>query len=182
MKKKILIGAVVLVAILVGAYFYLDNRNRTLSPSGTAELTNGDLKVSLTYARPSVRGRVIFGTEEQGALQPYGKYWRLGANESTEITFSKDVSFNGQALKAGSYRVYAIPGATEFEFAVNTALGRWGAFTPDESRDLFRTKIPVQSTISHVELYTISMASAENGVDIIFEWANVRLVVPIRQE
>jgi hypothetical protein len=153
-----------------------------MSPSGSAELTNGDLKVSLTYARPSVRGRVIFGTKEEGALQPYGEYWRLGANESTEITFSKDVSFNGQALKAGTYRVYAFPGETGFEFAVNTELGRWGAFTPDESLDLFRTKIPVQALTTPVELYTITMASAENGIDIIFEWANVRLVLPIRQQ
>lgn len=182
MKKKIVIGAVVFVGIVVGAYFYLDNRNRTMSPSGSAELTNGDLKVSLTYARPSVRGRLIFGTEEEGALQPYGKYWRLGANESTEITFSKDVSFNGQALKAGTYRVYAIPGATDFEFAVNSELGTWGAFKPDTDLDLFRTKIPVQTTSAPVELYTISMASAENGIDIIFEWANVKLVLPIRQQ
>jgi hypothetical protein len=88
MKRKILIGAVILVVVLGAAMAYLNYRSRTLSPSGSGTITNGDLTVSVSYSRPSVRGRVIFGTKEQNALQPYGAYWRLGANESTEITFS----------------------------------------------------------------------------------------------
>src|SRR5688572_2538994 len=105
MKKKILIGVLALVVIVVAAMFYLNNRNRTMSPPGSAELSNGDLKVSVAYSRPSARGRVIFGSEAQGALQPHGKYWRLGANEPTTITFSKDVKFNGEPVKAGTYTI-----------------------------------------------------------------------------
>src|SRR3954469_7010827 len=119
MKKKIIIGVVALVALLAIAFAYLNYRNRTLSPPGNTELTVNGLTVSIPYSRPSVRGRLIFGTEEQQALQPYGKYWRLGANESTEITVNKDVLFNGQPVKAGTYKIYAIPGADEFDIVLN---------------------------------------------------------------
>jgi len=180
MLKKILIGLGILILVLGAAFLYLNNRNRTLSPPGSAALTNGDLSVSITYSRPSVRGRVIFGTETEGALQPYGKYWRLGANESTEITFNKDVNFNGTPIKAGTYRIYAVPGAEEFDIALNSELGQWGAFEPDYSKDILHTKVPVQKTSSLVEQYTIGIAPVDNGIDVIFEWANTRFVVPVR--
>lgn len=180
MKKKILIGVVALILILAAAIAYLNYRNRSLSPPGSAELTNGDLSVKVAYSRPSVKGRVIFGTQEQGALQPYGVYWRLGANESTEITFSKDVTFNGNPLKAGTYRVYAFPGADSFEIGVNSELGTWGYMEPDYSKDLFRTKVPVENSSTPVEQYTINLLPAEGGISISFEWANVKFVVPVK--
>ncbi|MCZ8216518.1 MAG: DUF2911 domain-containing protein, partial [Cyclobacteriaceae bacterium] len=92
MVKKIVIGVIVVVVILGAAAAYMSYRSRTLSPPGEASLTNGALTVSVKYSRPSVRGRLIFGTKEQGALQPDGGYWRLGANEATEISFSKNVN------------------------------------------------------------------------------------------
>ncbi len=180
MLKKILIGLGILILVLGAAFLYLNNRNRTLSPPGSVALTNGDLSVSITYSRPSVRGRVIFGTETEGALQPYGKYWRLGANESTEITFNKDVNFNGTPVKAGTYRIYAVPGAEEFDIALNSELGKWGAFEPDYAKDVLHTQVPVQKTSSLVEQYTIGIAPVDNGFDLIFEWANTRFVVQVR--
>ncbi len=124
MKKKIIIGVVAFVVLLGIAFVYLNYRNRSLSPSGTAELTANGLTVSIPYSRPSVRGRLIFGTAEEKALQPFGMYWRLGANESTEITVNKDFLFNGQPVTAGTYRMYAIPNAGEFEIVLNSELGQ----------------------------------------------------------
>ncbi len=180
MKKKILIGVVAVIVVLAAAFAYLNNRNRTLSPSGSAQLTNGDLSVSITYARPSVRGRVIFGTKEQGALQPYGAYWRLGANESTEVTFNKDVLFNSNPIKAGTYRIYAFPGSDTFEIGVNTALGKWGYREPDYSKDILRTKVPVERAPAPVEQYTINLLPTEGGINVSFEWADVKVVVPVK--
>lgn len=182
MKKKILIGVVAVIVVLAAAFAYLNNRNRTLSPPGSAQLTNGELTVSIMYGRPSVRGRVIFGTKEQGALQPYGEYWRLGANESTEVTFNKDVSFHGNQLKAGTYRLYAIPGADEFEIIVNTELGTWGAFEPDKALDILTVKVPVEKVSSPQEQYTINLLPAEGGINISFEWSDVKLVVPVKSQ
>lgn len=180
MIKKILIGLGVLAVILAIAFLYLNNRNRTLSPPGKAELTAGDLSVAITYNRPSVRGRLIFGSTEQGALQPYGAYWRLGANESTEIIFNRDVQFNGQAVKAGAYRIYSVPGAESFEIILNSELGKWGAFEPDHALDILKTSVPVQKTTAPVEQYTITLAPAESGIDVVFEWSDTKFVLPIK--
>jgi hypothetical protein len=181
MKSKklwIILGSVVI--LLAAGFAYLNYRNRHLSPPGSETLTNGGLTVSITYSRPSVRGRLIFGTEEQKALQPYGKYWRLGANESTEITINEDVSFNGSPLKAGTYRIYAIPGPENFEIALNSELGKWGYMEPNYAMDVLRTKVPVEKMASPVEQYTIKLAEASAGVDVIFEWSDTRFTVPIR--
>jgi hypothetical protein len=178
--KKILIGILAVVLLLAAAFFYLNYRNRSLSPPGSETLTSGGLTVSVTYSRPSVRGRLIFGPEEQKALQPYGKYWRLGANESTEITFSRDVLFNGSPIKAGTYRIFAIPGAETFEIGVNTELDKWGYSEPDYDMDILRTKVPVEKISSPVEQYTISLAPEGDGINMIFEWSDTRFVVPIK--
>lgn len=182
MKKKIVIGLAVFIVLLAIAFAYLNYRNRSLSPSGKTELTVNGLTVSIPYARPSVRGRLIFGTEEQKALQPYGKYWRLGANESTEITVNKDVLFNGQPVKAGTYRMYAVPGATEFDIALNSELGKWGAMEPDYSLDVLHTKVPVEKTATPVEQYTISTVEADGGINVVFEFSDVKFVVPIKAQ
>lgn len=182
MKKKIIIGVLAFVALIAIGLVYLNYRNRTLSPSGLSELTVNGLSVSIPYSRPSVRGRLIFGTEEQKALQPYGKYWRLGANESTEITVNKDVLFNGQPVKAGTYRMYAIPGPDSFNFVLNSELGKWGALEPDYSLDVLHTKVAAEKANTPVEQYTISLAEADGGISIIFEWSDVKLRVPVKAQ
>jgi len=178
--KKILIGILAVGLLLAAAFFYFDYRNYSLSPSGSETLTSGGLTVSVTYGRPSVRGRLIFGPEEQKALQPYGTYWRLGANNSTEITFSRDVLFNGSPVKAGTYRMFAIPGADTFEIGLNTELDKWGYSEPDYDLDILRTKVPVEKISSPVEQYTISLAPEGDGMNMIFEWSDTRFVVPIK--
>ena len=182
MKKKIIIGVVALVVLLGIAFAYLNHRNRTLSPPGKTALTVNGLTVSIPYSRPSVRGRLIFGTEQQKALQPYGRYWRLGANESTEITVSKDILFNGQPVKAGTYRMYAIPGADSFEIVLNSELGKWGALEPDYSLDVLHTKVPVEHASTPVEQYTISTVEADGGVNVIFEWSDAKFIIPIKAQ
>lgn len=179
MVKKILIGVLALVVILAVAFFYLNNRNRTLSPPGNVELSSAGVSVSIPYSRPSVRGRLVFGSKEQKALQPYGEYWRLGANESTEITVNRDVNFNGQPLKTGRYRMYAVPGANEFDIALNSELGTWGAMEPDYELDVLHTKVPVEKLTVPIEQYTIALEPMPNGVRIVFMFSDTKFSVPV---
>lgn len=179
MLKKILIGVAVLIVVLAAVLVYLNHRNRTLSPPGSAALTSDGLTISVSYSRPSVRNRVIFGTKEEGALQPYGEYWRLGANEATEITFNRDVVFNDKPVKAGTYRMYAVPGPETFDIGLNSELGEWGAMEPDYSLDVLHTEVPAQKTMSPVEQYTISLEPISGGINVVFEWADTRFVVPV---
>lgn len=165
--------------LLGAAFMYLNNRNRTLSPPGTAELTNGALSVSIAYSRPSVRERLIFGKEEDGAIQPWGQYWRMGANESTEVTFSTDVQFNGMGLEQGTYKMYAVPGKEAFTVNLNSELGTWGAMEPDYELDILSTSVPV-GQIPNVEQHTIRLeATGQDSTNIIVEFSDVRLTIPV---
>jgi hypothetical protein len=180
--RKILIGVLALIVLIAAAIFYLDYRNRTLSPPGSETLTSGGLTVNVSYSRPSVRGRVIFGSESQNALQPHGQYWRLGANESTEITVNRDFLFNQTPMKAGTYRMYAFPGADSFEIRLNSELGKWGAMEPDYDLDVLKTTVPVEKMSTPVEQYTISLAPGGDGINVIFEWSDTRFVVPLKAQ
>lgn len=178
MNKKVLMIAL-LIVFLVIALIYYNSRNRTLSPPGNTSLTNGNLVVSIQYSRPFVRNRIIFASKEQGALQPYGEYWRLGANESSEITFNRNVLFNGSPVNSGTYRIYAIPGAETFELVLNSELGVWGWFDPDKDEDVLRTKVNVEKISPPIEQFTISMLAVGDTTNINFEWEKVRLSVPV---
>jgi hypothetical protein len=179
-SKKLWIGLAILAVVLIIAFFYLNYRARSISPPGKEELTSAGMTVTVTYNRPSVRGRLIFGPEEQNALQPFGQYWRLGANEATEISFNRDILFNGSPVKAGTYRMYAIPGPDAFELVLNTEVGGSGSSEPDEENDVLRSTVPTQQTASPVEQFTISLAPEGQGMAMIFEWSDTRFVVPLR--
>jgi hypothetical protein len=180
MKKKIIVGLGALLVIVVAGLAYLKNKSSSLSPAGRMEITNKDLTVTVRYSKPSVRGRVIFGNKEQNALQPYGEYWRLGANESTEIVFNRDVLFNSEPVKAGTYKLYAIPGPDQFEVVLNRALGTWGYDEPDHTLDLLKMTLPVQRLTSPVEVLNFNALPVDQGVDISFEWSDVKVVIPVR--
>lgn len=177
MKKQYII-IITLVILAVAAILYY-NFFGVLSPAGKTTLTSGDLTVTVNYGRPSVRERLIFGEAGQGALQPYGQYWRLGANDATKITVSRDVLFNGEPLSPGTYRMYAVPGAESFEIVLNSELGAPGSEEPNPSLDALHTIVPVGRPSSSVEQFTISMEESGQGIRIVFEWADVRLVVPV---
>jgi len=172
MLKKILIGIGIFLVLVVVAMFYLNNRNRTLSPPGSTEISHQGLEVKVEYSRPSVRGRLIFGTEAEGALLPHGKYWRLGANEPTRLTVNKDFAFNGTTMKAGSYDMYAIPGAGQIELRLNIGGRFWGATEADEAQDVLKTTVPMETSSIAVEQFTITAVAEGNDVKLVMMWAD----------
>ncbi len=181
-SKKMWIGLAVLAVLLIAFFLYLNNRANVLSPAGEETLTSGGVTVTVKYSRPSVRGRLIFGPEDQKALQPFGKYWRLGANEATEITFNRDILFNGSPVKAGRYRIYAVPGPDSFEIVLNTEVGKSGANPPDKSNDVLHTNVATQRTASPVEQFTISLAPQGQGIGMVFEWSDTRFEILLRAQ
>ncbi len=180
MKKKLLIGLAVVVVAMVafGLYGALVVSKR--SPITTATIADRGLDLKVVYCQPYKKGRLIFGEEKDGALQPYGKYWRLGANAVTEITFNQDVSFAGKAVKAGSYRMYAVPGPASFQIALNSEVGVYfGIMEPDHTLDVLSVDVPVQSSLSEVEQFTITFGSDSTGVNMDMVWDKTWLTVPI---
>ena len=178
MVKKIIIGVVIAIAAFAAYEILIVSRR---SPSKTTTFNDRGLDIKVVYCQPSKRGRLIFGEEKDGALQPYGKYWRLGANAATEITFSKNVSFAGQPLNAGSYRMYAVPGANTFQVFLNSELGvsLSAASEPDHLLDVLKVDLPVQSPPVEAEQFTINFGSDSTGVQMDFVWDKVLVRVPI---
>ena len=174
MKKKIFIGLGIFVILLVAAVAYLNNRNRTLSPPGKVNFKNDDISVVVNYSRPSVRDRLIFGTAEEDALQPYGEYWRLGANEGTEITFSEDILIDGNNLSAGTYRFYGYPYPDYFDMAVSKATDEWGYSEPDPESDLFKVRLPVDRNSDPIEQYTLEVLDGDSVLFINFVFSDYR--------
>ena len=142
MKKKILIGVVVVLVLFGGAIAYVALTTRSHSPLEIVATKQDNLEVTVSYCRPYKKERLIFGEESADALVPYGKYWRLGANDATEITFTQDVSFAGESVSAGSYRMYAVPGADSWNISLNSELGEFGAFEPDYELDVVKVDVP----------------------------------------
>lgn len=180
MNNKGLLIAMALLVIVAGVSIYWFQRSSALSPPDEKTLTSGGVTVSVRYSRPSVRGRLIFGPEEQNALQPYGKYWRLGANKATEISFNRDILFNERPVSAGTYRMYAIPGPDSFEIILNTQVGESGSNPPDEKNDVLRVSVPTQKISAPVEQFTISLAPQGEGIQMVFEWSDMRFSIPLR--
>ena len=179
MKKKIFIGIGIFTFLLIVGFLYLNYRNRSLSPPGVAKYEQNNLSMEISYSRPSVKGRQIFGTKEEGALLPYGVYWRLGANEATEITISRDVLFNGNELDAGTYKMYAVPGPETFEISLNSELGNWGYSEPDYDKDILKTTVPVETGASPVEQFTIRFEESGPKVLVVCEWSDVKVKIPV---
>jgi hypothetical protein len=178
MFKKIAIGlGIIFIGFVV---FFLYGIFFPVSPPTTTNFSAQGLDITVEYSQPSKKGRVIFGDKESEALQPYGTYWRLGANAATEITFSKDVNFAGQAVAAGTYRMYAVPGATSFEITLNSELGVFlGVQEPDYTKDVVKVKAPVSAAPSELELFTISFEDSGSQIRMNIAWDTTVVAVPI---
>lgn len=129
------------------------------------------------YSRPHKKGRPIFGTDNK-SLCPYGKPWRLGANESTEIEFFLPVVINGKNVKAGRYVLYCIPYADKWIIVFNSNIDSWG-LQIDPSKDIFQIEVPVQKHTPALEDFTIVFESAGYGADLIMAWDEVKVSLPV---
>jgi hypothetical protein len=157
-------------ALLAGTSSFVSAQEKApVSPRVTAEGKN----VTISYGQPSKKGRVIFGD-----LVPFGKVWRLGANEATEITFAKDGSFGGKAIKAGTYTLFTIPEATSWTFILNTTLKQWGAYKYDEIKgsNVLEVKAKSSKVSTPVEKLTITVP----GDKLVIEWDQTKVEVPVK--
>ena len=166
--------------------------SRRPSPMAMARATLDDgTYVRVVYSRPYLRGRDnIFGSEESEALVPFGKVWRTGANEATEITVSGDVHFGGKVLPAGTYSLFTTPGAERWHFHVNSALGLNGTFARNPETGQFEMAYKDDHNVVSVEAkpsaleedidqFTITLEEVDNGVHMVLAWQTTEVRVPI---
>jgi len=148
------------------------NDGAKASPNAAVSQTIGTTQVSLTYGRPSVNDRDIFG-----GLVPYDTVWRTGANESTAITFSDDVLIEGERVEAGTYSLYTLPGEDMWSIIINDKLS-WGT-QYDMNEDVLRVEVePEESSTMEQMMIYFENISADSG-HMIIHWADTRLAVQI---
>ncbi len=132
----------------------------------------------VSYSRPAKKDREIFGK-----LIPFGKVWRAGANESTEIKFYQDVVIQGKKIAAGTYALFAIPNEKEWTIILNSDLDQWGAYSYSDAKDVLRVAVAVKKTEEVVENFTIQFAKkTDNMVVVQLAWDTTLVELPLSFE
>jgi Protein of unknown function (DUF2911) len=161
--------------------------------------TIGVTDLTITYSRPGVKGRKIWGDAPAAAaagtatlddassrpkdapIVPYGHVWRAGANEATTFAVTDDVLINGQKLAAGTYSLHTIPGKDEWTIIFNSDAGQWGSFQYDEKKDVLRIKAKPEMAPDNEEWLTFGIPSVgTNAAKITLRWE--KIVVPFTVE
>jgi hypothetical protein len=133
----------------------------------------GPLVARAIYSRPQKNGRKLFGD-----LVEYGKVWRLGANEATEIEFFQDVKIDDKKVKKGRYTMYALVDTDKWTIILNKETDTWGAFRYDSAKDVLRTAVPVEKQSEVTEAFSMEFEKAAKGAQLVINWDNVQVKLP----
>ena len=169
--KKLFSFALLMLLGATTIFAQNSKKGNYVGKGGTPHEVVKGTNVTVSYGRPYKKGRDIFG-----GLEAYGKVWRVGADEATEITFDKGVVFGGKQVSAGTYTLFATPDKNEWTIILNTTLGQWGAYSHDASKDLAQIKVPVKHLDKVVEQLTITPKDNE----LVIEWDKTSVTVPMR--
>ncbi len=168
-------AALIIVPFLSKSYPQEKDEKVRISPKASISQTVGFTDITISYSRPGVKGRKIWG-----GLVPYDKVWRAGANEATKITFSTDVIIEGKKLPAGSYGLFTIPEKDEWTVIFNKVADQWGAFEYNEAEDALRVTVkPEKNNFTEWLRYEITKTSDSAAV-VSLEWE--KLKVPFKIE
>ena len=150
-----------------------DNKAQRPSPPKTATRMLDSLSINIVYNAPSVKGRTIWG-----ALVPYGKVWRTGANEATTFEVNKPVLIEGQKLAAGKYSLFTIPGEKEWVVVFNKEAEQWGAYSYKKDTDALRVTVKPGKTKLLVEQLAIDVS--DKG-EVSIAWENVQISFGVKE-
>jgi hypothetical protein len=147
------------------------------SPLAVANVRYKTTYLKVVYSQPHKKGRTIFG-----ALVPFGKVWRTGANEATELTATKDIQVNGTLLPAGTYSLFTIPETDHWTIIINSEVGLWGSYNYNESLDVMRFDVPVEQIPGDLvwEPFTIQIDHKNEVADLLLVWDKTRVRIPVR--
>ncbi len=145
-----------------------------VSPNASVSQTIGITDVTVKYCRPGVKGRVIWGQ-----LVPLAQPWRTGANEATSFTTTHDVTINGQALKAGTYAFFTIPGESTWQVVFNTDKDLWGAVGYKPEHDALRVTVTPQAAEAQEWMRFSFENLTPNSADLVLRWEKLAIPVTI---
>ncbi|WP_454804175.1 DUF2911 domain-containing protein [Mucilaginibacter phyllosphaerae] len=173
--KKAIICAFTMLLACVTFNSYAQEQPRIPEASSTQTIIQdfGLGKITITYSRPNVKGRKIFG-----GINPYGQVWRTGANAATTITFSENVLVEGKKVPAGTYALFSIPGKNSWTIILNKTAKQWGAYSYKQDADLLRFTVKPIDVKEKRETLTMQFANATTkSNDLYIVWDHT--AVPI---
>jgi Protein of unknown function (DUF2911) len=150
-----------------------------LSPLASVEQNLGLATIKIGYGRPSLKGRKMIGD----LSIPFGKVWRLGANEVTTITVDADILIEGKTLAKGKYALLAIPDVNEWTIIVNSNDKLWGAYNYNETKDVLRFKVPFEKLSQNIEtLLFVFDDITPTAASLVLMWENVKLKIKVSHD
>lgn len=151
---------------------------RTPAASPFSKLTQmvGLTEVTIEYSRPSVKGRTVFA---ENGLQPYGEWWRVGANQATKITFSEDVKVGGRDLKAGAYTILAKPAADQWTLNFyKFETGNWESYRDMEPvASLFLKPTKLNDMVETFDIDVNNITNSDATIDL--RWEKTKVSIPL---
>ncbi len=131
--------------------------------------------IELTYSRPSIKGRKIFGD-----LVPYNAVWRTGANAATIIKFNDAVEIGGKKIDTGSYALYSIPNDGSWEIILNKGITNWGSDGYKQTEDVVRFKVNTMKMKEAAESFTMQFANIKpESCELQIMWDKTAVAIPI---
>jgi hypothetical protein len=156
------------VALIATSAFAQQIRTPRPSPKATLTQTVGITDITIDYSRPGVKGRSIWG-----GLVPWDKVWRTGANEATTISFSEDVTINGQNLAKGKYSLHTTPGQSSWKVHFNSVADQWGSYSYDAAKDVVVVNAAPQAA-SHAEWLTFEIPEmTTDTAKVVIRWEKI---------
>ncbi|MDB9778776.1 DUF2911 domain-containing protein [Flavobacteriaceae bacterium] len=171
--------ALLAVVIIIASYILYGTFINPKSPRDTVTLVQEDLTLEVDYSQPFKKDRLIFGNAADGALVPYGTYWRLGANFATTFETNKEISFAGRSLAAGKYRVYTVPEDDHWVISLNSEFGSFGYTEPDYEKDIMSVNIASAQLMTAIEQFTIDFVEGDDSLSLRFRWDTTSVSLPI---
>ena len=140
------------------------------SPKATVAQTVGMTDIAISYHRPAVNKRTVWGD-----LVPYGEVWRAGANENTTISFSSPVTVGGKPLAAGTYGLHMIPTKSDWTIAFSKQAHAWGSFSYDEKEDALRITVNPKPADFEERLSYRFVDPTMDGVTALLHWEKLEV-------
>lgn len=148
------------------------------SPLGTVSQKVGLNEFSISYSRPSLKGRKAYGD-----VVPFDKLWRFGANMATTFKSTDEFSIQGNKIPAGEYSLFAIPGAAEWTMILNKTAKMSGTSNYKEAEDQLRFKIKPETLPYQTETFTIQFANlSDNQARVEVLWDNLKASFDVNVE
>ncbi|HEU4714170.1 MAG TPA: DUF2911 domain-containing protein [Pyrinomonadaceae bacterium] len=196
-------SSITFVAVLFVLYFAVSAYGQVVlpRPSQKASVMQriGVTDITITYSRPGVKGRKIWGDPPVGApageatlddqnkrpkdavIVPYGHIWRTGADDATQFVVSDEVLINGQKLAAGTYSLHTIPGKDEWTIVFNGTANQWGSFNYDPAKDTLRVKTKPEWVNDNQEWLAFSFDPVgEDSAQVNIRWEKLRVPFTVK--